>query len=218
MSHYYDKNSDLSFVSFTPEQERDLFTRFKGGDIEARDAIVQNYLKFAASEGLKAAKGRLLEADAISAANYALMRAIEGYSPDMDVCFAGYARQFIKGRIKHAVNERAKERKTINLDAALHSKEEKGFHTGKELDVELSEEPGLEKSDLTMARLAKVREMLPRLTPTQRQVVEGLLFENHTFSTLSRKLRISRQAVRKVFLLASATMKEILAEEPFLDQ
>lgn len=96
---YYPPNTDLSFDPVSPEEERDLFQRARKGDTEARTKIIENHLLFAASEARRMVRGRLPDNDVVSAANLALMTALDRFDYTLGNRFTSYLRPFIKGAV-----------------------------------------------------------------------------------------------------------------------
>ena len=74
---YYPLNTDLSFEGPTLEEERELFRKMKNGDAAARELIIKNHLLFVANEARKLARGKFPDNDVVSAANEALMEAVD---------------------------------------------------------------------------------------------------------------------------------------------
>src|SRR3974390_2800822 len=86
----------------TAQEERELAARVLAGDLEARDKLVRANLRLVVSIARKyIGKGLPLE-DLISDGNLGLIRAAEGYDPNMGTRFATYATYWIRQSIRRA--------------------------------------------------------------------------------------------------------------------
>lgn len=104
-SGYYAPTDKLVYEPMTPEQEAELFKRFYAGDpknltgdaLEARDKLVLNNLRYAADLALRHCTHPDRLQDAISAANYGLIRVLESrrFTPSAGHRFTTYATKFI---------------------------------------------------------------------------------------------------------------------------
>ncbi|MFO0942358.1 MAG: RNA polymerase sigma factor RpoD/SigA [Pirellulales bacterium] len=98
------------------EQERDLARRIAGGSVEARDHMVRANLRLVVNIARGyVGKGLGLQ-DLIEEGNLGLLRAVEGFDPDMGTRFSTYASYWIKQSIKRALINSAK---TIRIPAYM---------------------------------------------------------------------------------------------------
>jgi RNA polymerase primary sigma factor len=98
------------------EQERDLARRIATGDVEARDHMVRANLRLVVNIARGyVGKGLGLQ-DLIEEGNLGLLRAVEGFDPDMGTRFSTYASYWIKQSIKRALINSAK---TIRIPAYM---------------------------------------------------------------------------------------------------
>src|SRR3954451_18904534 len=78
------------------EQERELTRRVSEGDCEARDHLVRANLRLVVSVA-KGYTGRGLDMpDLIAEGNLGLLRAAEGFDPEMETRFSTYAAYWVK--------------------------------------------------------------------------------------------------------------------------
>ena len=96
---YYRQGTNLRYRDISHEQERELFTAARAGDESAKEFIIKNHLLYAATQGRKWAHGKLPEDEVISAANFALMKAYEGFDHTRGNRFNSYLRPFIRAQI-----------------------------------------------------------------------------------------------------------------------
>ncbi|MBX3422154.1 MAG: sigma-70 family RNA polymerase sigma factor [Pirellulaceae bacterium] len=98
------------------EQERELARRIAKGDVEARDHMVRANLRLVVNIARGyVGKGLGLQ-DLIEEGNLGLLRAVEGFDPEMGTRFSTYASYWIKQSIKRALINCAK---TIRIPAYM---------------------------------------------------------------------------------------------------
>jgi RNA polymerase primary sigma factor len=98
------------------EEERDLARRIATGDVLARDHMVRANLRLVVNIARGyVGKGLGLQ-DLIEEGNLGLLRAVEGFDPDMGTRFSTYASYWIKQSIKRALINSAK---TIRIPAYM---------------------------------------------------------------------------------------------------
>jgi RNA polymerase primary sigma factor len=97
-------------------EEKDLARRIAQGDVAARDRMVRANLRLVVNIARGySGKGLPLQ-DLIEEGNLGLLRAVEGFDPDMDTRFSTYASYWIKQSIKRALINSAK---TIRIPAYM---------------------------------------------------------------------------------------------------
>jgi RNA polymerase primary sigma factor len=97
-------------------QEKDLARRIETGDNEARDQMVRANLRLVVNIARSyTGKGLALQ-DLIEEGNLGLLRAVEGFDPNMNTRFSTYASYWIKQSIKRALVNTAK---TIRIPAYM---------------------------------------------------------------------------------------------------
>ncbi len=101
------------FKPLTKEQEKELFKKFKKGDINARNKIIEPNLKYVIKMAKRYKGYGIPFADLISEGNVGLMKAINKFDIKNDVKFYCYGKwwiqatmqEFIKKRIESDTNE-----------------------------------------------------------------------------------------------------------------
>jgi RNA polymerase sigma factor (sigma-70 family) len=96
---YYKKGTNLRYENITHEEERRLFVAARAGDESAKEFLIKNHLLYATIQGRKWSHGKLPEDEVISAANYALMLAFEGFDHTRENRFSSYLRPFIRAQL-----------------------------------------------------------------------------------------------------------------------
>ena len=87
----------------TSEKEQELATRIAQGDPEARDLMVRANLRLVVNIARGYMNKGLSLPDLIEEGNLGLMRAVEGFDPDIGTRFSTYASYWIKQSIKRAL-------------------------------------------------------------------------------------------------------------------
>lgn len=100
----------------TAEEEKELSYRISDGDASARDRMVRANLRLVVNIARAyGGKGLPLQ-DLIEEGNLGLLRAVEGFDPEMNTRFSTYASYWIKQSIKRALVNSAK---TIRIPAYM---------------------------------------------------------------------------------------------------
>lgn len=99
--NYYPATTNLRFVKTTREEEQELFRKMKAGDADARETIIKHHLLFVAIVARKCSGGRFADDEVVSAANEALIQAVDRQQFDATRGnrFTSYLRPFIRGAI-----------------------------------------------------------------------------------------------------------------------
>lgn len=142
------------------EMERELARRIAKGDVEARDHMVRANLRLVVNIARGyVGKGLGLQ-DLIEEGNLGLLRAVEGFDPDMGTRFSTYASYWIKQSIKRALINSAK---TIRIPAYMVELLSKWRRANAKLTDELKRTPtpeevakelGLPKKKLNIVKKA----------------------------------------------------------------
>ncbi|MCS6975417.1 MAG: RNA polymerase sigma factor RpoD/SigA [Gemmatales bacterium] len=147
----------------TAKQEKELARRISAGDSEARDQMVRANLRLVVNIARSyTGKGLGLQ-DLIEEGNLGLLRAVEGFDPDMNTRFSTYASYWIKQSIKRALVNTSK---TIRIPAYM---------------VEL-----LSK---WRRAAAKLQEELGR-TPTQEEIARSLDLPKKKLNIIKKAIRV----------------------------
>ena len=141
-------------------QEKELAYRIQEGDNGARDRMVRANLRLVVNIARAyTGKGLPLQ-DLIEEGNLGLLRAVEGFDPDMNTRFSTYASYWIKQSIKRSLINSAK---TIRIPAYMVELLTKWRRATAKLDDELGRPPtqeevakelGLPKKKLSIVRAA----------------------------------------------------------------
>jgi len=215
---YYPPNTDLSFEGPTLEEERELFRKMKKGDAAARELIIKNHLLFVANEARKLARGKFPDNDVVSAANEALMEAVDRGHFDFDrgSRFTGYLRPFIRGAISELWKERAR---SLGLpetrDGAQDNQPVPMSWDSSEgvpvvpttVDHEFEEQ---EYSVFIRAALEKCRACL---TAREKTIVRYVYDEGWNLAQVGRKLKVTRERIRQMHVEILAKLQREMKKQ-----
>ena len=161
-----------STALLSAEEEKELARRISQGDIEARDQMVRANLRLVVNIARSyVGKGLSLQ-DLIEEGNLGLLRAVEGFDPNMNTRFSTYASYWIKQSIKRALVNTAK---TIRIPAYMMELLAKWRRATNRLQDELGRPPtheevarfmGLPRKKLNIIKKAiRVYNALPQPDP-----------------------------------------------------
>jgi len=153
----------------TADEEKSLARKIGTGDTEARDLMVRANLRLVVNIARGyTGKGLALQ-DLIEEGNLGLLRAVEGFDPNMNTRFSTYASYWIKQSIKRALVNTAK---TIRIPAYMVELLAKWRRATNQLTDELGRPPtneetarfmGLPKKKLAIVKKAiKVYNLVPQ--------------------------------------------------------
>lgn len=124
------------------EEEKELSNRISAGDGSARDRMVRANLRLVVNIARAYTNKGLPIQDLIEEGNLGLLRAVEGFDPDMNTRFSTYASYWIKQSIKRALINSAK---TIRIPAYMVELLSKWRRATAKLDGELGRPPTQEE-------------------------------------------------------------------------
>ena len=120
------------------EKEKELISRIKNGDEEAKELLIKCNLKLVVSVAKKYIGKGLSFLDLIQEGNMALVKAVDLYNPDMNTKFSTYAYWCINQFIKRAISDKAR---TIRLPVYLSETIRDIINCKNILEVELDRDP-----------------------------------------------------------------------------
>jgi len=126
----------------TADEEKSLSRRISAGDGEARDHMVRANLRLVVNIARGYGGKGLPLPDLIEEGNLGLLRAVEGFDPDMNTRFSTYASYWIKQSIKRALVNSAK---TIRIPAYMVELLSKWRRATARLTEELNRTPSAEE-------------------------------------------------------------------------
>lgn len=199
---YYPPDTDLSFQPVSEAEERRLFAAARAGDDAAREKIVSNHLLFAANEARKLVRGRMDDNEVVSAANRALMKALDKFDVSRGVWFSSYLRPFIRGEIS-----------ALWRDTLKHSvNAEKG-----EGDIGAAEEavtqPDVYDSDYNEFLRDALAQCQDELDDREKRILTDVYENERTFAEIARTMKLSREWVRVCHNAALAKLKKALKKK-----
>jgi len=230
---YYTAGQNIDCdLEFTAEKERALFERFYTGGpdaLEARDTLIKQFLKLVLSLSVRCARGRITQADAISAGNMALIEILETrrFDPARGLRFSTFLGHFIRGRVSREVRnfpkiEQTGQRYLNDEDYEYRGHQNASAPSRQDDKVQVADEPEISALDLSQMKDI-LKPALGRLNPRERYFVEQFYFNGLSLWEASRVLPeslggpVSRQMASKIHSSALKKMKFMLPdkENPF---
>lgn len=200
---YYPPGTDLTFVPVTHEEERELFRRAKAGDAAAKEQIIRNHLLLVANIARRLARGKLPEEDVISAANFALVKALDGFDPARPNRFSAFLKLFVRGEIA---------RLWSNLNIVCKSDYSDGVPvTSVEMTDDVGQEDDADEKD-HKDFLLKLSERAKSVLDSREKEIVNLLFCETPMNQadVARELKISRERIRQIYDIALEKLRKEL--------
>ncbi len=157
----------------TADEEKELSHRISQGDLQARDRMVRANLRLVVNIARGYTSKGLPLQDLIEEGNLGLLRAVEGFDPDMNTRFSTYASYWIKQSIKRALINSAK---TVRIPAYMVELLSKWRRANAKLQDELGRTPTAEEiaRELELpAKKLKIVKKAVQLYNTTPQTEEG---------------------------------------------
>ena len=162
------------FALLTPQQEIALAKKIKGGDTNARNEMIQSYLRLVVSIARDYVNLGLPLADLISEGTIGLTKAVERFDPAKGAKVSTYAALWIKQSITAALSNQVK---TIRLPIHLVQKVSKVRRLTLELANDLGREPAddelAEELGLPTGRVAELRNSFARPASLDAPIDDG---------------------------------------------
>jgi RNA polymerase primary sigma factor len=161
----------------TADEEKQLSRQISAGDGAARDRMVRANLRLVVNIARGYSNKGLPLPDLIEEGNLGLLRAVEGFDPDMGTRFSTYASYWIKQSIKRALVNSAK---TIRIPAYMVELLSKWRRASAMLNEELNRTPTAEEVAVVLEipkkklRIVKKAIQLYNATPQSDQDDSGL--------------------------------------------
>jgi RNA polymerase primary sigma factor len=170
----------------TPEEEKELARRIAQGDSEARDRMIRANLRLVVNIARNyTGKGLSLQ-DLIEEGNLGLLRAVEGFDPNMNTRFSTYASYWIKQSIKRALVNCGK---TIRIPAYMVELLNKWRRMAHQLQDELGR------------------------TPTQEEIARALNLPKKKLNIIKKAIRIYNSLPQTEQLETNWTLGEMVTDE-----
>jgi RNA polymerase primary sigma factor len=193
----------------TREQERDLATRARSGDVAAKQQMARHNLGLVLAIACKQPRGALRLEDLVQEGNIGLMHAVEKFDPRVGTRFSTYAAWWIRafvGRYLKEARSAVRPRSgtvayaDLSLDAPVGDEEGSVSH----LDLVPDERPGPESRTISSNDDSRVRASLSRIRhrvgPLGWDIIHRRLEQDppETLEQIGRRWGVSRERVRQV--------------------
>lgn len=188
---YYKNGEDLTFTLRSKAEETVLFQKAKAGDAAAKEQIIKDHLLLVATIARRIARGQLPEDDVISAANFALMKAYENFTPELNNRFSGFVKLYVRGEIARLWKDRnIVDKGNFDDGEAIVSVP---------LNEEMSEESTSEERDHHSFLLKLLRESTDILDAREKSILSLIYSETPlTQAEVARQMKITRERVRQI--------------------
>ncbi len=205
---YYKQGADtLRYKPTTLEEERELFLKARSGDMAAREFLIKNHLLFVANRARGLVRGKLPSDVVISAANEALMVAIDRFDPSHGCRFTHYLYSYIQGAIARLWKDQGVVRNVKTCEFAEYDEADELDQDGQHrkprwihYDIKSMVSSPLEEkvaSERKQARLAELHRGMAALTHKERTLLRLVYEQEKTFAEIARARGVSRQAIEQ---------------------
>lgn len=204
MSNYYPATTNLRFVKTTREEEQELFRKMQAGDAEARETIIKHHLLFVAIVARKCAGGRFPDDEVVSAANEALIQAVDRkqFDATRGNRFTSYLRPFIRGAVSKMWRDSAR---YVPLPEGVDSPVPSALP-----QIETSVEHTAESEDFA-EYLHQLLEAGKTNLSEREQLVISLMYERGlNMAEVGRQLKMTRERVRQIHEEILAKLRKVL--------
>lgn len=193
---YYAHEEDLRFPPLTEAEELDLARKVRAGDAAARELFITRHLLFVLKLGQRFCGSRLPVNETTSAANDALMMAVDRFDPERGFRFRSFLIPYIRAAIARCWRSRAPfnfKHDAPPIEVPLDAPHNKTH-------VEMTEPSTIEQDDydgFLKGELAACAETLP---PREKEIIRLHYIEGFNLSEIGKRLEpnISRERVRQI--------------------
>lgn len=207
MSNYYPANTNLRFVKTTREEEQELFRKMQAGDEVARETIINHHLLFVAIVARKCAAGRFPDDEVVSAANEALIQALDRkqFDATRGNRFTSYIRPFIRGAISKMWRDAARfVPLPESFDAPIPNTVPQ---------VETSVEHAAEGADFQDFIHEVLESGKANLTEREQLVLSLMYEEGLNMAEVGRRLKMTRERVRQIHEEVLGKLRKLLHKQ-----
>lgn len=221
---YYQNSDEIPYTPMTSEEENELFRQYKkGGSLEARDKLIHQHLRWAASLASQYAPGGMQIEDAISAANMGLLQAIERFDPAHGTRLSTYMRKLVLGAVyAEARQSQVVHAGTASRQPAVLSVGEWATFSNRDVapGVETHDEPTFADDEHNGLMLAALKKALDRaaLTPIERYVVKEHYFMGRCYGHIGKNMpaalgkKVTRQRIEQIHKAALVKLRGLVKQ------
>lgn len=191
-NNYYQNGEKLHFEPISTAEEQAMFRAAKAGDEKVRENLIVRHLLFAIKQGRRFCANRLPPDETTSAANEALMTAIDRFDCERGTAF----RSFLIPYIRAAIAKCWRSREPVDYK---HSKPpEMITGRGPEPTVQIAETQPYEQEEHNKFLKGQLLEIATDLPPRDQRVIQLHYVEMKNFAEIGRELGLSREGIRQV--------------------
>jgi RNA polymerase sigma factor (sigma-70 family) len=200
---YYPNNEDLSFSPLSPEDELALARRMRAGDAAAREVFITRHLLYALKLGRRFCASRLPVDETTSAANEALMTAVDRFDPERGFQFRSFLVPYVRAAIARCWRSRApvdfkKGTPPVEVPLDAVSEEVRGQSNSRHTPTELVEPSFIEQNDHDGFLRGELAACSEEMTPRERNIIRLHYVEGLNLAEIGKRIGLSRERVRQL--------------------
>lgn len=220
---YYNELKKYNHLS--KEEEKELISKCRNGDIDARNRLLEANLKFVFDVAKRYTGRGVAISDLISEGNMGLMKAYEKFDEEKDVKFISYAVWWIKQSISECIkrntlrrlNEINKEEETTHIVEKSDDEEDDSVTA---YEMTYSDESDRRSNEIENEQKTSVSILLSHLNNRERQVIEYYYGINDnkelTLFEIGKEMHLSSERVRQIKVTAMKKLRSyVLIDDYF---
>lgn len=203
---YYHGNEDLRFEPVKPEELREMFRAAKAGNMEVRETLIKRYLLFTLKQGRRFCANKLPADETTSAANEALMLAIDRFDPEhgSEAAFGSFLIPYIRAAIARCWRAR----EPVNFKHSVPPPPTETCRTEPGIDTVCAQT--FEQEEHNEFMKGQLLEIASALPAREQKVIQLHYVESKNFADIGRELKLSREGVRQIHDRILALLKKKL--------
>lgn len=156
--------------ALSKEKQKELFIRYKNGDLEARDLLIEHNLRLVVNEVIRKFSKSSSEAkDLVSIGTLGLIKAVDNFDVDKNILFATFAVRCIDNEILMYFRKNNKYESDVSIDGPIHTDESGN-------DISLSEtladeDKNIEENYEKEEEYRIIREVVSELTGREKEMI-----------------------------------------------
>jgi RNA polymerase sigma factor (sigma-70 family) len=200
---YYPNDEDLHFEALSPEDELALARKVRAGDAAARELFITRHLLYALKLGRRFCASRLPVDETTSAANEALMTAVDRFNPELGFRFRSFLVPYVRAAVARCWRARSPvdfKKGTPPVEVPLDAMDEgtRGQSNSSRTPPELVEHSTIEQNDHDGFLRGELAACSEDLTSREMAVVRLHYVEGFNLAEIGKKLNLSRERVRQI--------------------
>lgn len=205
LSHYVGAEN-LETPPLTEAQETDLFRKAKNKDLEARNIIISRNLLYVLLLGRRFSGGKLPLDETTSAANEALVLAVDRFDPERGFRFRSFLVPYVRAAVARCWRARAPmdfKQNTPPIEVSLDALDEHGLEgqnhrSNPVLPTELTTPSNIEQKDHDEFLKKELLACSDTLPERDQKILRMRYVDGLNLAEIGKKLKLSRERVRQI--------------------